>query len=619
MANLAKLVVNLEAQTANYQRKLDAANRKLSGFAKKQKSQLALISKGWGQLKTVVAGYLGLRTARAFASLVSGAAEAADSLAKQADILGIATEKLAAYQLGARIAGSDNNALEKGMRRLQKAISDGADGLSTYTRAFGKLKLDPAELKRLTPDQQFEKLAEAFTHLETQTDKVSVAYDIFGGRNVALLKLLDEVGSNMRGLEEDTKRWGIALNRTDAAKIEEARDQIERAKTAVQGLATQFALKLAPAITEIADRFADAASSSDGFFASIGAAIAAGTSNLSKRREEILKDIKLYQKLLDIQKKLTFGFGQEGSITTGLKSRIYTLQKELELTDDAIKKQKELARQQTITADLISEIIVDPLEVTDSTKASFERQKKAIDTLAKHFVDAYATAEQKVAEELAKFDLVANLTVNGKLIFSEDEQRRIREQINDALTVTEIDPKEFGPLERTKSLLDGIKTLADEMEEYQKQAARNIQDAWAEFFFDPFEDGLKGLLNSFIDTIKRMYANQLAAQLASNFSSSGNGLFSFFGGLFGGGRASGGPVSAGQTYLVGEKGPEFFTPGTSGNIVGAGTGGMSFQINNYISADSGPDADQWIPLLNENNRKLKGEILDEIDRGKYNG
>ena len=38
------------------------------------------------------------------------------------------------------------------------------------------------------------------------------------------------------------------------------------------------------------------------------------------------------------------------------------------------------------------------------------------------------------------------------------------------------------------------------------------------------------------------------------------------GGAFGGYRQSGGPVSSGQTYMVGEAGPELFTPVESGNI-----------------------------------------------------
>ncbi|HCS18466.1 MAG TPA: hypothetical protein DIW45_12540, partial [Erythrobacter sp.] len=36
---------------------------------------------------------------------------------------------------------------------------------------------------------------------------------------------------------------------------------------------------------------------------------------------------------------------------------------------------------------------------------------------------------------------------------------------------------------------------------------------------------------------------------------------------FDGARAMGGPVSAGKTYLVGEKGPELFSPGSSGSII----------------------------------------------------
>jgi TP901 family phage tail tape measure protein len=44
--------------------------------------------------------------------------------------------------------------------------------------------------------------------------------------------------------------------------------------------------------------------------------------------------------------------------------------------------------------------------------------------------------------------------------------------------------------------------------------------------------------------------------------SGGSSLFSSFGGFF----ASGGPVSPGSSYIVGENGPEVFTPGASGNI-----------------------------------------------------
>jgi hypothetical protein len=47
-------------------------------------------------------------------------------------------------------------------------------------------------------------------------------------------------------------------------------------------------------------------------------------------------------------------------------------------------------------------------------------------------------------------------------------------------------------------------------------------------------------------------------------------------------RAKGGPVSSGQTYMVGERGPELFVPGRSGTIVAndkMGSGGVNVVVN----------------------------------------
>ena len=71
--------------------------------------------------------------------------------------------------------------------------------------------------------------------------------------------------------------------------------------------------------------------------------------------------------------------------------------------------------------------------------------------------------------------------------------------------------------------------------------------------------------------------------------------------IFGGGRAAGGPVSGGTTYLVGEKGPELFTPGSSGNIIpnnrlGGGGGTINITVNGAIDAEG--TARQIVDILN---------------------
>ena len=51
--------------------------------------------------------------------------------------------------------------------------------------------------------------------------------------------------------------------------------------------------------------------------------------------------------------------------------------------------------------------------------------------------------------------------------------------------------------------------------------------------------------------------------------------------IFGGARASGGPVTAGKAFLVGERGPELFVPAVSGQIVanGAMAAGPTFIVD----------------------------------------
>ena len=56
----------------------------------------------------------------------------------------------------------------------------------------------------------------------------------------------------------------------------------------------------------------------------------------------------------------------------------------------------------------------------------------------------------------------------------------------------------------------------------------------------------------------------------------------------GGFRASGGPVTGGTSYIVGERGPELFTPNTSGAIVPNGAlGGAKVSI--VVNNNAGPD------------------------------
>jgi len=87
-----------------------------------------------------------------------------------------------------------------------------------------------------------------------------------------------------------------------------------------------------------------------------------------------------------------------------------------------------------------------------------------------------------------------------------------------------------------------------------------------------FEE-LKGVALSALDAIA---GAAVKAGVGSLFGGSGGGLGEALAGLVGGlpGRATGGPVSPGRAYVVGERGPELFVPSSSGRVEAGGSAGV---------------------------------------------
>jgi hypothetical protein len=108
--------------------------------------------------------------------------------------------------------------------------------------------------------------------------------------------------------------------------------------------------------------------------------------------------------------------------------------------------------------------------------------------------------------------------------------------------------------------------------------------------------GVIGFFSSLVSIIDRAYKAIVAFV---NFIKN-NPVTQGIAGVFGGGRAMGGPVSAGTTYLVGENGPELFTSSTAGTIIPnqGGAGGNTFNITVNGALDSEGTARTIVNILN---------------------
>lgn len=90
-----------------------------------------------------------------------------------------------------------------------------------------------------------------------------------------------------------------------------------------------------------------------------------------------------------------------------------------------------------------------------------------------------------------------------------------------------------------------------------------------------------------------------------------SGLGSVVASLFGSpGRATGGPVSGGRPYIVGERGPELFVPSGAGRIeqIGGGTRNVSVGITIQSPSPSDPQ------LLRQSSRQVARAIRSAIAR-----
>jgi hypothetical protein len=149
-----------------------------------------------------------------------------------------------------------------------------------------------------------------------------------------------------------------------------------------------------------------------------------------------------------------------------------------------------------------------------------------------------------------------------------------------------------------KSAFDNIKSaVADNKEEF-KTLLEFIQKYVAPFLGGVFKLAIQGIGTAIAVVVDVVGALIRGFQTVINL---GKQIGGAIGGVFGGGRASGGPVMQGTTYLVGEQGPELFTPSSSGSIIpnnALGRGGSTINLTVNGAIDPEGTARTIVNILN---------------------
>lgn len=200
---------------------------------------------------------------------------------------------------------------------------------------------------------------------------------------------------------------------------------------------------------------------------------------------------------------------------------------------------------------------------------------------------------------------------------------------------------EFRRLEAIKAA-DEAKRLADQNDrEFKKNEALRIQGLVEKYkqyqglvndISSSVESGLMSIVertktveeafkDMAADIIRQLYRVLVVQQMVGSFNAAepekSSGLAGFLGGMFKP-RAKGGPVTAGQPYLVGERGPELFVPSSNGGVVandkmgGGVTVVQNLNISTGVSQTVRAEIRNLMPQIAET---AKSAVVDSKRRG----
>jgi hypothetical protein len=273
---------------------------------------------------------------------------------------------------------------------------------------------------------------------------------------------------------------------------------------------------------------------------------------------------------------------QVPALRAAISARIEEMQiaKELELVSARLTKQAEI---RAATEQSVNDIILGGQQrindaYNQAALTGLPAIKAQLAQIAKEEENIALAARRRIAEQMGDDttgidEAMARINAAAAVI-TERRQQAARQIYEEQNSFTAGWARAFSEYSATAT------NAATQAQNIFSTVTKGIEDAFVNFA-KTGKLSVKDLFKSIAETILR---SQIQSLLVRTFGGGGGGGGSFLGNLFsaflGGGRAGGGPVSAGRAYTVGESGPETFVPTGAGTIVpGGGATSVTYNIN----------------------------------------
>lgn len=593
MARLREFVVPIEADASGF----SATMRKAADTAAREARRIE------GALEGVDSVLAGLGAGISLAGITAGikaAIDYGDNLRDLARATGSTVEELAALDFMAKKSGASLDTVARATGVFQRQLGEVmAGGAKKAAAAIEALGLSAEQLAAAPLTDQLAVIAGQLEQVRSPAERAAIGAAIFGRSFQQLAPLLAEGEQGIRAMAARFDELGGAITGQAADGFDEFNDLLVDLETASRNAFTELASGLAPTLTRFLTGVAEAVPAARSGLADFFAGLAAGATDASASMDEL--DAKIAGTLARIFEGTKFGEQKARQAAEALR-RVERLREEaatlrdfeppppreaprfdrqpvtplgkLKLGDDAGAKAADAERRR-------EERERERLRQKD--RSEFEQDVQAVRNYLQDISRAREEAFSRSQDALRREAQQAFEATRTPLEAYTIEVRRLLSLGLDQDTLSRA-------IGKAREELDRAREKAIETDDVMQDLGITFSSAFEDAIIngEKFSRVLQGIAQDIARiALREMVTEPLARAVKAIFapkegggSAAGDFVSKLFGSIFGGFRAGGGPVMAGSAYVVGERGPEYFVPGVSGQIVPAGGGGGVTIINN---------------------------------------
>lgn len=578
---VGELNIKLNLELARLDAQIKQGNQKIATMGKRMNSDIAKAARAINTTLGALGLGAGVGALAAFGKEIIALGSKINDLSIQA---GIGTDAFQTLAAVGRESGVSGEQIASAFTKMAQTIQEAADGSRSAADALAKLKLTATGLKSLKPEEQFALIATQIANAEDKSSAFQSALDILGSRNAPKLReVLRRLGTEGFGaLAEATEK--VRFSEEQIKTLDDAGDALQRIADTMKVIAAKALLKVVASVDPDATQGVNAS----GVY---NPAVGIGGRSATQQRN------------------LHGAYGYDSNASgRGFSIESIRAQNEANiLKERAAKADREAAE----AAARFAEETENLAQIQEMANAAgeallFENQKRneMIAEGAKLY-EATLTPLEKYEKLMAQInELEEQGVVTGY------EAARIRAGI---VSDFEDGAKSAAAVRFDIGEYEAPEDLAKDWTVFQKQMFEifnSVGDRAAATFADMVIDGENAFKS--LATVAAKAMLEMAARLAVI-----NPLLNMVFGLggtsaalptimsaFGGARAGGGMVDSGKGYIVGERGPEWFSPRTSGTIIPnhmlAGAGGNSTEVTSITyNIQAGVSRAELIPILKQ--------------------